>query len=62
MIESSNDSMRIEAKLPGGKIDKVVKEMEVGGMSDKDWGKMLEKPQQFNVNRFGVREIKKQKK
>lgn len=59
LIEASNDSVKIEKTNPNGKPDKIVREVEAGKMNDKEWGKMLEKPNNFNVERFGIREIKK---
>jgi len=51
------DNVAVQLLDGAGREDPVTRSIEVGGVKDKDFEKMMERPKEFNLNRFGVRDI-----
>jgi argininosuccinate synthase len=51
------DNVAVQLLDKNGKEDPVTRSIEVGGVKDKDFEKMMERPKDFNLERFGVRDI-----
>lgn len=56
---SGGNNIKIALTQANGKVDKVTREIAVGGVTDKEFHEMMKKPKEFNLNRFGKSEIKK---
>ena len=57
--DTANNRINVDIVGRNGKPDLIVKEFEVGKVSNKEFEKMMEKPKEFNVERFGIREVGK---